>query len=88
MRKPKVKNDTNTKKIVTHGDQSPGYVAGNYSINQTIVNQYEETNIKKWRQLAEHWYPKKGRPIKFLFYENAGHLLFEGPLKKVTIRRG
>jgi len=31
---------------------------------------------------------KKGRPIKFIFYENAGHLLFEGPLEKVTIRRG
>jgi len=31
---------------------------------------------------------KMGRPVKFIFYENAGHLLFEGPLKKVTVRRG
>lgn len=31
---------------------------------------------------------EKGRPIEFIFYENAGHLLFEGPLKKVTVRRG
>ncbi|MEO1243363.1 MAG: hypothetical protein AAFX54_15750 [Pseudomonadota bacterium] len=30
----------------------------------------------------------KGRPVKFIFYENAGHLLFEGPLEKVTVRRG
>ena len=29
-----------------------------------------------------------GRPVKFLFYENAGHLLFEGKLEKVTVRRG
>ena len=55
--KPKSKHDTNIKKIATHGDQSPGYVRGNYIINQTIVKQYKETNIKKWRQLAEHNYP-------------------------------
>ncbi|MBC2846851.1 dienelactone hydrolase family protein [Winogradskyella flava] len=30
----------------------------------------------------------KGHPIQFIFYENAGHLLFEGPLEKVTVRRG
>ncbi len=31
---------------------------------------------------------EKERPVKFIFYENAGHLLFEGPLEKVTVRRG
>ncbi len=39
----------------------------------------------------EHWVKslqEKERPIKFIFYENAGHLLFEGPLEKVTVRRG
>ena len=30
----------------------------------------------------------KGRPVKFIFYENAGHLFFEGPLELVTVRRG
>lgn len=30
----------------------------------------------------------KGRPVEFIFYENAGHLLFAGPLEKVTVRRG
>ncbi|MEL6360477.1 MAG: hypothetical protein AAFR21_05285 [Pseudomonadota bacterium] len=30
----------------------------------------------------------RGRPIKFVFYENAGHLIFDGPLEKVTVRRG
>lgn len=30
----------------------------------------------------------KGHPVRFVFYENAGHLLFEGPLERVTVRRG
>lgn len=30
----------------------------------------------------------KKHPVNFIFYENAGHLLFEGPLEKVTVRRG
>lgn len=30
----------------------------------------------------------KDRPVEFLFYDDAGHLLFEGPLEKVTVRRG
>ena len=29
-----------------------------------------------------------GRPVRLIFYENAGHLLFEGPLERVTVRRG
>ena len=41
-------------------------------------------SIEAWvRSLQE-----KQRPIRFIFYENAGHLLFEGPLKEVTVRRG
>ncbi len=28
------------------------------------------------------------RPVRFIFYENAGHLLFDGPLEKVTVKRG
>jgi dienelactone hydrolase len=31
---------------------------------------------------------ERGRPVRFIFYENAGHLLFEGPLTEVTVRRG
>ncbi|MEM9285917.1 MAG: hypothetical protein AAGA39_08535 [Pseudomonadota bacterium] len=30
----------------------------------------------------------KDRPVEFIFYENAGHLFFEGPLELVTVRRG
>ncbi|MEL6361151.1 MAG: hypothetical protein AAFR21_08685 [Pseudomonadota bacterium] len=29
-----------------------------------------------------------GRPVEFVFYDNAGHLFFEGPLEKVTVKRG
>lgn len=29
-----------------------------------------------------------GRPVGFVFYDNAGHLLFEGPLEEVSVRRG
>ncbi len=42
------------------------------------------TSIEDWvdsRQAA-------GRPIDFIFYENAGHLLFDGPLQEVTVMRG
>ncbi|QLC24354.1 hypothetical protein HFP57_04470 [Parasphingopyxis algicola] len=31
---------------------------------------------------------ESGRPTEFIFYENAGHLLFEGPLRQVTVDRG
>jgi len=31
---------------------------------------------------------ENGRQVKFIFYDNAGHLMFEGPLKKVTVKRG
>ncbi|MEO1078043.1 MAG: hypothetical protein AAFY29_00700 [Pseudomonadota bacterium] len=30
----------------------------------------------------------KGRPIELRLYENAGHLFFDGPLEKVTVKRG
>jgi len=31
---------------------------------------------------------EKKHPVRFIFYKNAGHLLFEGPLEKVTVKRG
>lgn len=30
----------------------------------------------------------EGRDVDFIFYENAGHSLFEGPLQEVTVERG
>lgn len=41
-------------------------------------------SIEDWVRLRQ----KSGRPVKFVFYENAGHLLFDGPLKEVSVRRG
>lgn len=41
-------------------------------------------SIKDWVDAEQ----VKGRPVKFIFYENAGHLLFEGPLELVTEHRG
>jgi len=38
-------------------------------------------------QSLEQWVAslqKRGRPVEFLFYENAGHSLHEGPLREVT----
>ena len=31
---------------------------------------------------------EKKHPVSIIFYEEAGHLMFEGPLEKVTVRRG
>ena len=41
-------------------------------------------SIDDWVRSRQH----QGRPINYIFYEHAGHLLFEGPLEKVTVRRG
>ena len=30
----------------------------------------------------------RARPVRFIFYENAGHLMFDGPLERVTVPRG
>lgn len=44
-------------KIETYGDQSPGYVAGDFRVDQTIVHQYKEAKQKQWRMLDEIAYP-------------------------------
>lgn len=41
-------------------------------------------SVADWVESAQ----ARSRPVRFLFYENAGHLLFEGPLEKVTVQRG
>ena len=44
-------------KIETHGDLSPGYVAGDFKITQTIVHQRTDLLRKQWRGLDEIDYP-------------------------------
>lgn len=41
-------------------------------------------SIEAWVESLQ----ERGRPTEFIFYENAGHLLFEGPLRQVTVDRG
>jgi len=41
-------------------------------------------SIEDWVRMQQG----KGHRIRFIFYQNAGHLLFEGPLEMVTVRRG
>lgn len=41
-------------------------------------------SIQDW--VVERQYA--GRPVEFILYENAGHLLFDGPLEEVTVKRG
>ncbi|PRX53958.1 alpha/beta hydrolase family protein [Flagellimonas meridianipacifica] len=41
-------------------------------------------SIENWVQSQR----EKKHPVKFIFYKDAGHLLFEGPLEKVEVKRG
>lgn len=40
-------------------------------------------SIAHWVQTLQ----QRGLPTEFIFYENAGHLLFAGPLREVTVER-
>lgn len=60
--------------------------AGKFDTDYVWARTYPTSpiSIESWTKSLQ----EKNRPIKFIFYENAGHLLFEGPLEKVTVRRG
>lgn len=81
-------------KIETHGNQSPGYVARDYTINQTIINQYESKKRKKWRPLETLLYPvlTDNENFRFTFindlaiglhnvFEKNGYIKFNGMLR-------
>ncbi|MGB5817909.1 MAG: hypothetical protein WBG90_00395 [Saonia sp.] len=92
------------KGIISEAPAATGYPLGDFNIPTIIPFGKLDTWAGKsdtdyvWTRtypispiLIESWMKsrqEKGRPIKFIFYENAGHLLFEGPLEKVTVRRG
>lgn len=48
-----------SKRIETHGDQSPGQVGRDYivNLNQTFVDKRAEIARKQWRALDEIYYP-------------------------------
>lgn len=94
----------NIKGIISEAPAATGYALGDYKVPTIIPFGKLDTWAGKsdtdyvWERTyptspvsIESWtksLQEKNRPIKFIFYENAGHLLFEGPLEKVTVRRG
>ncbi|WP_019030081.1 alpha/beta hydrolase family protein [Colwellia piezophila] len=96
--------NNNIRGIISEAPAGSGYTLGDFNIPTIVPFGKMDTWAGKsetdyvWTRTypsspvsIEHWVKslqKKERPIKFIFYENAGHLLFDGPLKKVTVRRG
>lgn len=94
----------NIRGIISEAPAGSGFTLGDYDIPTIIPFGALDTWAGKsdtdyvWKRTypsspvsIEDWVNSqqaKGRPVKFIFYENAGHLLFEGPLEKVTVRRG
>ncbi len=76
--------DYNIPTIIPFGklDNWAGRSETDYVWTRTYPN--SPISIEDWVNSRQ----EKRRPIEFIFYENAGHLMFEGPLKKVTVRRG
>lgn len=90
--------------IVSEAPAGSGFTLGDYTIPTIIPFGALDTWAGKsdtdfvWKRTfrgspisIEDWVNSqqaKGNPVKFIFYENAGHLLFEGLLEKVTVRRG
>lgn len=96
--------NTTIRGIISEAPAATGYPLGDYDIPTIIPFGALDTwagksatdyvwqrtypsspiSIAQWVKSLQ----EKERPIRFVFYENAGHLLFEGPLEKVTVRRG
>ncbi len=97
-------NEKNIRGIISEAPAATGYELEDYNIPTIISFGKLDTwagkseNDYVWKRTyptspisIEQWVnslKEKGRPIEFIFYENAGHLLFEGPLEKVTVKRG
>ena len=77
--------------INTSGNQSPGIVKGDFTINQTIINNYNLNLKKKWRKLDEVSFPAikddEDKRIKYLAqlvvhlhraFKNDGYIEFSG----------
>lgn len=94
----------NVRGIISEAPAGSGFTLGDYNIPTIIPFGALDTWAGKsetdyvWKRTypnspvsIEDWVnaqQAKGRPVEFIFYENAGHLLFEGPLELVTVRRG
>lgn len=96
--------DGDIRGIISEAPAGSGFTLGDYDVPTIIPFGALDTWAGKsdtdyvWKRTypdspisIEDWVraqQARGRPVKFVFYENAGHLLFEGPLEKVTVRRG
>jgi hypothetical protein len=94
----------NIRGIVSEAPAGSGLILGDYNIPTIIPFGALDTWAGKsdtdyvWKRTypdslisIEDWVNAqraRGHPVKFIFYENAGHLLFEGRLERVTLRRG
>lgn len=99
----RIENDS-IRGIIAEAPAGSGFALGDYDIPTIIPFGALDTWAGKfdtdyvWKRTypdsplsIEDWVnaqQEKGRPVKFIFYENAGHSLFEGPLELVTVRRG
>ncbi len=97
-------NKESIKGIISEAPAATGYELEDHNIPTIILFGKLDTWAGKsdtdfvWKRTypnspisIENWVnsqQEKGNPVKFIFYENAGHLLFEGPLEKVTVKRG
>jgi len=96
--------NANIRAIISEAPAGSGFELGNYNIPTLIPFGALDTWAGKsdddfvWKRTyprspvsLESWVytqKKQGHPVDFIFYEKAGHLLFEGALEKVTVRRG
>ncbi len=96
--------DNNIRGIISEAPAGTGYTLGDYDIATIIPFGALDTWAGKsetdyvWKRTypnspisIEDWVNAQqaiGRPVQFIFFENAGHLLFNGPLELVTVRRG
>ncbi|WP_350293944.1 hypothetical protein [uncultured Croceitalea sp.] len=76
--------DVSIPTIVLYGEKDnwAGKSETDYVWTRTYSN--SPISIKDWIDAQQ----TKNNPIKLILYKDAGHLLFEGPLKKVTVKRG
>jgi dienelactone hydrolase len=97
-------NSANIRGIIAEAPAGSGFTLGDYDIPSIILfgaldtwagtsdtdfvwkRTYPDSpiSIEAWVNAQQ----ARSKPVKFIFYLNAGHLLFEGPLERVTVRRG
>ncbi|MEO1204178.1 MAG: hypothetical protein AAFX10_15855, partial [Pseudomonadota bacterium] len=96
--------DESIRGIISEAPAATGFELGDYDIPTIVSFGVLDTWAGKsdtdfvWTRTypssptsIEDWVDARraaGRPVEFRFYENAGHLLFDGPLEEVTVMRG